>query len=208
MCGPEDVILDGCLQAFLYRVYLDRYMLGTLAIIAGSLMLLMLVASLFICFDDDKDDNDFCYMDDSYPGCYTRTICPTEVREPPHKTPPPNDREVPHVPIVVVEKTPAPVGAAQSVPLQTESMLINESPPQVMHNRVPSRVINRVGQRHFTPIMKCRRCSHRAQCKIRQQMAAEQCYRMSPSPVTPLTNGQYICERLPNGKTICRATKL
>lgn len=56
VCPPDDMDLDGCLYAFLYRVYLDRYLLGTVAILAGVLMLLMLVISAFVCFDDDRSD--------------------------------------------------------------------------------------------------------------------------------------------------------
>lgn len=71
ICAPEDMILDGCLHAFLYRVYVDRYALGIIAIIAGTLMLLMLVGSMFVCFEDDdvepRTDGDAGYCMDDEP---------------------------------------------------------------------------------------------------------------------------------------------
>lgn len=80
MCSPDDMILDGCLHAFLYRVYLDRYLLGTVAILAGSMMLLMLVSSVFVCFDDDESDmvggagGVYCMEDDGDDQYYTHVV--------------------------------------------------------------------------------------------------------------------------------------
>lgn len=48
LCSPDDIILEGCLHAFLYRVYLDRYVIGTTAILGGTLMLMMLISSVFV----------------------------------------------------------------------------------------------------------------------------------------------------------------
>lgn len=56
ICSPSDAILDGCIHSFLYRVYLDRYLIGTVAILAGALMLLMLIGSVFVCFEEDEDE--------------------------------------------------------------------------------------------------------------------------------------------------------
>lgn len=76
VCPPDDTILDGCLHSFLYRVYLDRYVLGTVAILAGFLMLMMLVSSVFICFDDDDSDLigavDYCIDDETDDQYFTQ----------------------------------------------------------------------------------------------------------------------------------------
>ena len=68
ICNPDDMILEGCLHAFLYRVYLDRYTLGTIAILAGTLMLMMLVGSVFVCFeeDDELDVEECCEPEENH----------------------------------------------------------------------------------------------------------------------------------------------
>lgn len=68
ICQPEDMILEGCIHAFLYRVYLDRYLIGIVAIVAGSLMLLMLISSVFMCFEEDDVDE----------GCVETPYCVDE----------------------------------------------------------------------------------------------------------------------------------
>lgn len=79
VCQPDDMILDGCLHSFLFRVYLDRYLLGTVAILAGSLMLLMLIGSAFVSFEDDdsRDVLPYCIDDEADDQYYTQIITTT-----------------------------------------------------------------------------------------------------------------------------------
>lgn len=53
LCELTKNAQQGCLEALLVRLFVDRLILGSLSIIAGSLTLIMLVTSFFIRFDDD-----------------------------------------------------------------------------------------------------------------------------------------------------------
>lgn len=43
----------GCLEVLTVRLYLDRLILGSLSIVAGTITLIVLVISFFIHYDDD-----------------------------------------------------------------------------------------------------------------------------------------------------------
>lgn len=58
LCSMDDMILEGCIVSFLFRVYLDRIVISVVALMAGFLMLLMLVGSIFISFEDEMDEPD------------------------------------------------------------------------------------------------------------------------------------------------------
>lgn len=69
-CELRDSAQKGCLEVLLVRLYLDRLILGTISIIAGSVTLIMLVASFFIRYEEDfaADEDDYREFDDFCPG--------------------------------------------------------------------------------------------------------------------------------------------
>lgn len=77
LCSPEDMILEGCIVSFLFRVYCDRIVISVVALLAGCLMLLMLVGSIFICFDEDDEVNcdiPYCIEDEDGGQYYEQVI--------------------------------------------------------------------------------------------------------------------------------------
>ena len=97
VCELKKDAQKGCLEVLLVRLYADRLILSILAIVAGSVTLIMLVTSFFIRYDDDAEammmDDEFCEVEDFYPPppapcptpCPSRrpspcpTPCPTHV---------------------------------------------------------------------------------------------------------------------------------
>lgn len=64
-CSMADQVELGCLTALTVRLYLDRYVLGGISIISGVSILIMLVTSFFLTFDDDEEyDFGDHYVDD------------------------------------------------------------------------------------------------------------------------------------------------
>lgn len=74
LCELNKSANKGCLKALLVRLYVDRLILGTISILAGTVALIMLATSFFINFEDEPnttyeedpgyDCNEVCDQDD------------------------------------------------------------------------------------------------------------------------------------------------
>lgn len=70
LCELNKSAQKGCLKALLVRLYVDRLILGTISIIAGTVALIMLVTSFFIDFENEPNTT---YEDD--PGYDCNEVC-------------------------------------------------------------------------------------------------------------------------------------
>lgn len=57
----------GCLEVLTYRIYVDRLILGSISIIAGTVTLIVLVISFFLRYDDDVLEGEMVYANEYCP---------------------------------------------------------------------------------------------------------------------------------------------